>query len=163
MNQLKPETGIPLRFLIKSSRSSAILSVVLVGDNHLLAKLRCPDFQPIASRIRQRLAMTRAEPKFPLSGDDRQDLLDDCLSFCGTVAVPEPPSRAPECRDPCDRKFLELALAGQADALMTGDGDLLALAEEFCVPMSIDAVQSDSAEFVRGLNEAPIDEIQRVP
>ena len=36
--------------------SRAILSVVLAGDNRLLAKLRSPDLQPIASRIRQRLA-----------------------------------------------------------------------------------------------------------
>ena len=108
---------------------------MLASDNHLLAKLRSPDLQPIASRIRQRLVMTRAYPNFPLSGEDRQDLLDDCLSFCETAAVPEPPPRVPECRGPCDRKFLELALAGQADARVTGDGDLQALAEEFCVPI----------------------------
>jgi putative PIN family toxin of toxin-antitoxin system len=31
------------------------------------------------------------------------------------------------CRDPRDDKFLELALAGRADFLVTGDVDLLAL------------------------------------
>ena len=31
------------------------------------------------------------------------------------------------CRDPNDDKFLELAVAGQADFLITGDADLLAL------------------------------------
>ena len=31
------------------------------------------------------------------------------------------------CRDPRDDKFLELALYGRADALITGDADLLAL------------------------------------
>jgi uncharacterized protein len=31
------------------------------------------------------------------------------------------------CRDPRDDKFLELALAGRADLLLTGDADLLAL------------------------------------
>ena len=31
------------------------------------------------------------------------------------------------CRDPRDDKFLELALAGRADFLLTGDADLLAL------------------------------------
>ena len=81
------------------------------------------------------LVRPRFQPAFPLGGDDRQGLLDDCLSFCETAAVPEPPPRVPERRDPSDRKFLELALAGQADALVTGDGDLLALAEEFCVPI----------------------------
>jgi putative PIN family toxin of toxin-antitoxin system len=31
------------------------------------------------------------------------------------------------CRDPADDKFLETAIAGEADCLVTGDGDLLAL------------------------------------
>lgn len=32
-----------------------------------------------------------------------------------------------ECRDPRDDKFLEVALNGSADLIITGDGDLLAL------------------------------------
>lgn len=35
--------------------------------------------------------------------------------------------RIHECRDPRDNKFLELALNGRADAIITGDADLLAL------------------------------------
>ncbi len=31
----------------------------------------------------------------------------------------------PDCRDPFDRPFLELALVAKADALVTGDKDLL--------------------------------------
>ena len=50
------------------------------------------------------------------------------------VTVSEPP-RVPECRDPFDQPFLELALLGEADALVTGDQDLLALAPEFPVPI----------------------------
>ena len=41
----------------------------------------------------------------------------------------------PECRDPFDRPFLELALAARADALLAGDKDLLFVAEEFQVPI----------------------------
>ena len=41
----------------------------------------------------------------------------------------------PECRDPFDRPFLELATAARADALVTGDADLLALADSFAVPI----------------------------
>ena len=44
------------------------------------------------------------------------------------LAVPQP-------RDPNDRPFLELALAGHADALVTGDNDLLVLADEFSIPI----------------------------
>jgi len=36
-----------------------------------------------------------------------------------------PPIRA--CRDPRDDKFLEVAVHGRADAIVTGDADLLAL------------------------------------
>ena len=32
-----------------------------------------------------------------------------------------------DCRDPKDNKFLELALSGEADCIISGDGDLLVL------------------------------------
>ena len=41
----------------------------------------------------------------------------------------------PRCRDPFDRAFLELAPAGHADALISGDADLLALVDSFPVPI----------------------------
>lgn len=41
----------------------------------------------------------------------------------------------PHCCDPHDRPFLELALAGRADYLVTGDDDLLALTAVFVVPI----------------------------
>lgn len=41
----------------------------------------------------------------------------------------------PECRDPRDVPFLELAMAGQADALVSGDRDLLVLKPDFPVPI----------------------------
>ncbi len=73
-------------------------------------------------------------PKFQLTDQEREDLLADYLPWCETVTVSKPPA-VPHCRDPFDRPFLELALAGRADALLTGDGDLLALAPEFPVPI----------------------------
>ena len=41
------------------------------------------------------------------------------------LVLPSTPIRA--CRDPRDDKFLEVAVHGQADAILTGDVDLLAL------------------------------------
>ena len=41
----------------------------------------------------------------------------------------------PPRRDPFDTPFLELALAGGADGLITGDRDLLALAPVFACPI----------------------------
>jgi putative PIN family toxin of toxin-antitoxin system len=73
-------------------------------------------------------------PKFRLTDDEREDLLADYLPWCETVIVSKPPA-VPECRDFSDRPFLELALAGKADALVTGDDDLLALASVFSVPI----------------------------
>ena len=73
-------------------------------------------------------------PKFQLTDDEREDLLADYLPWCETVSV-SGPLAIPECRDPFDRPFLELALVGQADALVTGDKDLLTLAPVFSVPI----------------------------
>ena len=72
--------------------------------------------------------------KFAMTAEDQSDLLEDYLPYCEMVDVSEPPV-VPDCRDPSDRPFLELALAGQADALVTGDNDLLALAPVFSVPI----------------------------
>ena len=73
-------------------------------------------------------------PKFCLTEDEREALLGDYLPWCETVPVPSP-TEVPACRDPLDRPFLELALTAEADALVTGDKDLLALAEVFPVPI----------------------------
>ena len=54
--------------------------------------------------------------------------------WCEMVPITDPPE-VPDCRDPKDRPFLELAVYAQADALVTGDGDLLALAPVFPVPI----------------------------
>ena len=97
---------------------------------------RAGRIRPLAGRqTTTELIRVLAYPKFALSEGERQELLDDYLPFCETVTVPEPPPPVPACRDPFDRPFLELALAGRADALVTGDADLLALAKDFSVPI----------------------------
>ena len=91
---------------------------------------------PLASReTTAELIRVLAYPKFALNAEDRHDLLDDFLPYCQTVDVPVPPPAIPECRDLFDRPFLELALAGRADALVTGDSDILGLAGAFAVPV----------------------------
>ena len=92
--------------------------------------------RPLAGReTTAELIRVLGYPKFRLSDSDRQDILEDYLPFCETAAVPDPPPAVPECRDPFDRPFLELALAARADALVTGDADLQALADIFAVPV----------------------------
>ena len=44
--------------------------------------------------------------------------------------MPNPPPDTPSCRDPFDVPFLELAVVGDEDFLITGDSDLLKLADK---------------------------------
>ena len=73
-------------------------------------------------------------PKFRLGDAAREDLLADYLPWCETVTVPNG-IEVPDCRDPFDRPFLELAIFAGADALMTGDKDLLVLANTVEFPI----------------------------
>ena len=108
---------------------------------------------PLVSRdTAAELIRVLAYPKFALDDDEQRELLDDFLPFCETVTLPDPPPAAPECRDPFDRPFLELALAGRADALVTGDADILALSDRFAIPIM------SPSEFRRRLScDAPAD------
>ena len=70
-------------------------------------------------------------PKFKLSAEEQEELLADYLPYCATVRIPAKPPRTPPCRDPFDIPFLQLALVGKTDYLVTGDTDLLSLAGTF--------------------------------
>lgn len=90
---------------------------------------------PLASRgTAAALIRVLAYPKFRLTDDEREDLLGDYLPWCETVTVPEDID-LPECRDPSDLPFLALAIGGKADTLVAGDEDILALADDFNVPI----------------------------
>jgi putative PIN family toxin of toxin-antitoxin system len=74
-------------------------------------------------------------PKFRLTAEDREELLADYLP-CAEVAVASASRDGlPACRDPDDDKFLLAAAAGRAEAPVTGDADLLALAEQVAFPI----------------------------
>lgn len=66
-------------------------------------------------------------PKFKLAHDEQQELLADYLPYCTAVKIPVKPPKTPPCRDPYDVPFLELAVVGKADYLVTGDQDILSL------------------------------------
>ena len=87
-----------------------------------------------------------AYPKFRLNANDQQQLLADYLPWTRSVRLPQPPQPlSVACRDPFDVPFLQLALAGKARLLISGDRDLLALAGR--LPFSI----LSPAEFLAGL------------
>ncbi len=81
------------------------------------------------------LVRALAYPKFRLSAEDQQELIADYLPYCTSVRMPDRPPKTPPCRDPFDVPFLQLAVAGEADYLVTGDRDLLAIAGEFSCPI----------------------------
>ncbi len=87
---------------------------------------------PLASKATgAELMRVLAYPKFKLSIEDREELIGDYLPYCRGVKIPARLPKLPRCRDPDDQMFLELAAAGPADWLVTGDKDLLVLGPEF--------------------------------
>jgi putative PIN family toxin of toxin-antitoxin system len=91
---------------------------------------------PLVSKVTTaELIRVLAYPKFKLSDEEQQELLADYLPWCATVRIPTPPPATPACRDPFDQPFLQLALAGKADFLVTGDNDLLSLHNQFACPI----------------------------
>ena len=87
---------------------------------------------PLASTATvQELVRVLAYPKFCLSAQEQEELLADYLPYTQTVRIPQPPPVVPNCRDPLDAPFMHLAVTGRADVLVSGDRDLLVLADEF--------------------------------
>ena len=72
------------------------------------------------------LVQVMVRPRFDwyLDRSVRQRLVAEFMNSCEAIPVLDP-IRA--CRDPKDDKFLEVAMNGQADVIVTGDRDLLDL------------------------------------
>jgi len=72
------------------------------------------------------LADVLSRPKFDryVTHADRKRFVSDLCDIVEFVPVIQ---QVRECRDPTDDKFLEVALNGRADVIITGDADLLAL------------------------------------
>jgi putative PIN family toxin of toxin-antitoxin system len=84
--------------------------------------------EPIVSRATiLELVTALAYPKFGLSAEDRERLLADYLPFADVVLPDDSASPVPLGRDPHDQVFLDLAAMSDADALVRGDKDLLAM------------------------------------
>ena len=80
--------------------------------------------------LRAVLARPRLAPKIPpLFLDQVERLLADAEPVAVTTQVSV-------CRDAKDNKFLELALDGQADAIISGDADLLVLGSFQGIPIT---------------------------
>lgn len=113
-------------------------ALVFGGDATVLLRegWQSRQYIPLAStETISELIRVLAYPKFGLNPREQEDLLSDYLPFCTTVTIPTPPPPTPVCRDPFDTPFLELAIAGEADFLVTGDQDLVSLSAEFSRPI----------------------------
>ena len=124
-------THLPLRVVIDTN---VVLSALVFaqGTRGRLAPLRQAWQQerchPLASgATAAELMRVLTYPKFKLTNEDQRELLADYLPYCTIVRISATPPKTPPCRDPCDLPFLELAIAGKADYLVTGDKDLLSV------------------------------------
>lgn len=113
---------------------------LVIDTNALVSRLLVPGSVPgravrkaideaqllVSGATLEELAEVLARPKFDLyvTVGERQEF----LRLIGRVAEVVPTvMTVRECRDPKDDKFLELALSGEADVIVTGDADLLVL------------------------------------
>ena len=95
-------------------RSSPSDAVHLAAERDLLLK---------STTTEQELLVTLARPRFtPLISQRFLVWLEDVLAAAELVHVTKP---IVACRDPKDDKFLELAVNGHADFIVSGDADLL--------------------------------------
>jgi uncharacterized protein len=109
--------------------TSALVSRLLLPSSipARAVKKALAECQPLASEATlMELATVLGRPKFNsyVTIAERQEFLRMFGRVAELVAILRP-VRA--CRDPKDDKFLELALNGEANLIITGDTDLLAL------------------------------------
>lgn len=113
---------------------------LVLDTNALISRLLMPHSVPgravrkavdegqilVSEDMLSELAEVLARPKFDayVSIEDRQEFFRRLATIAEMVPILH---RIRECRDPRDDKVLELAVNGEADAIVTGDTDLLAL------------------------------------
>ena len=111
--------------------TNVVLSALIFGTGKLAPlrqawqTARC---RPLVSRATTgELARALAYPKFCLNEAAQREMLGDYLPYCEAIVIPAKPPKIPPCRDPFDVPFLQLAVAGKAEFLVTGDRDLLSV------------------------------------
>ena len=95
----------------------------------VLLRLRHGDYtmlyaQSLLEELLDVLNRPRIRHKYGLTEEDIETVVGLIL-LRGEAVVPE--QRISACRDPKDAKFLEVAVAGKGDVIVSGDKDLLAL------------------------------------
>ncbi|MBC5764012.1 putative toxin-antitoxin system toxin component, PIN family [Ramlibacter albus] len=125
--------------------TNVVLSALLFGGGtarRVRSNWQSGAFVPLASpETARELVRVLAYPKFKLAGSEQEELLADYIPHVQVVHIADPPPQVPRCRDPYDVAFLQLAVAGKAQMIVSGDKDLLALAgaKGLCPILTIDA------------------------
>jgi putative PIN family toxin of toxin-antitoxin system len=103
--------------------SAALKRISMPGMAALVVERRGVMLKSLATE--QQLFEVVARPYFAsLIDADTRAWLKKLMAAAELVAITE---RITVCRDPTDDKFLELAVNGHADLIVTGDADLLTL------------------------------------
>ena len=130
-------TNILIRALIKPQGTvGPVLTRLRDGDYTLLYA------EPLLDELVAKLALPRIRDKYHLTDEDVEAVLALIL-LRGEPVVPQ--RRITACRDPKDNVVLEVAVAGEADYIVTGDNDLLVLHPFEGVPIV------GPAEFLKAL------------
>ena len=101
-----------------------VAGLVVEGLCREVVEIHLPDHTPILSRALWDELVEKLRDKFALTPDDLPLL---ALYRRHATWVEPLPLERPACRGPDDNWVLATAVAGQAEAIVTGDGDLLAL------------------------------------
>jgi len=109
--------------------TNVVISAFIFGSSSsmkafTLAKLRGTIL--ISNDVLSELINVLSRSKFDryITSEIREDFLASLMLEAEIVPITE---KITACRDPKDNKFLELAVSGHADYLLTGDQDLLVL------------------------------------
>lgn len=113
------DTNILVRAVIKPSGTvGPVLLRLRHGDYTLLYA------QSLLEELIDVLNRPRIRNKYRLTDQDIQTVVSIIL-LRGEAVIPQ--ERITACRDPKDDKFLEVAVSGRADVIVSGDQDLLVL------------------------------------
>jgi putative PIN family toxin of toxin-antitoxin system len=113
------DTNILIRALIKPRGTvGPIIRRLRDGDYTLVYSA------PILDELIEKLALPRIRHKYRLENAEIEALVA-LIALRGELVVPDRKVRV--CRDPADDMFIEAALAGAAEHVVTGDKDLLIL------------------------------------
>lgn len=142
--------GGPARVVLDTNVLLSALVFARGPTARLRAAWQATRFTPLVSTATvQELMRVLAYRKFKLDAAAREELLADYLPWTEAVQIPEPPPHVPPCRDAHDLPFLHLAAAGHATMLVSGDADLLVLADT--LPPLAYAIVTPAA-FLAGLD-----------